>query len=83
MAIWTVCETRGEDFSPTTYELLSQARKVGANAGMETVAVVVGAEVDLADKLNGLAHQVICLKGDNLGDYDAGAWAGALGGKCA
>jgi electron transfer flavoprotein alpha subunit len=50
---------------------------------METVAVVVGAEVDLADKLNGLAHQVICLKGDNLGDYDAGAWAGALGGKCA
>jgi electron transfer flavoprotein alpha subunit len=83
MAIWTVCEARGDDFSPTTYELLSQARKVGAAAGMETVAVVVGAEAELADKLNGKAHQVICLKGGSLGLVDAGSWAEALGGKCA
>jgi len=83
MAIWTVCEARGDDFSPTTYELLSQARKVGAEAGIETVAVVVGAEAELADKLNGQAHQVICLKGGNLGTFDAWSWAEALCGSCA
>jgi len=78
MAIWTVCEARGNDFSPTTYELLSQARKVGAEAGMETVAVVVGVESGLSDRLNGQAHQVICLKAGNLGNFDAGSWAEAL-----
>ena len=83
MAVWTVCEARGDDFSPTTYELLSQARKVGAAAGMETVAVVLGAEAGLADKLHGQARQVICLKGGNLGTFDAGPWAEALCGKCA
>lgn len=83
MAIWTVCEARGDDFSPTTYELLSQANKVGVEAGMKTVAVVAGADAELVDKLNGQAHQVICLKGDHLRSYDAGAWAEALTGRCA
>jgi electron transfer flavoprotein alpha subunit len=83
MAIWTVCEVRGDDFSPTTYELLSQARKVGAEAGMETVAVVAGAEAGLADKLNGKAHQVICLNAGNSGPFDAGLWAEALCSKTA
>lgn len=83
MAIWTVCEARGDDFSPTTYELLSQARKVGAEAGMETVAIVLGAEAELADKLNGQAHRILCLKGDLVGGNDAGAGAEALAGSCA
>ena len=83
MAIWTVCETRGNDFSPTTYELLSQARKVGAEAGIETVAVAVGGEAELADKLNGQAHQVIYLKWSNSENIDAGSWVEALCGICA
>lgn len=81
--IWTICEARKDDFSPTTYELLSQARKVGKEAGMETVAVVIGSEAGLADRLNRQADQVICLKGDRLESYDAGTWAEALGGRCA
>lgn len=83
MAIWTVCEARGDDFSPTTYELLSQARKVGSAAGMESVAVVLGAEAGLADRLNGQAHQVICLKAGNSGVIDAGSWAEPLCGMLA
>lgn len=82
MAIWTVCETRGDDLSSTTYELLSQARKVSAEAGMESVAVVVGAEAELVDKLNGQAHRVLCLKADNLGIIDLDSWAEALCGTC-
>ena len=83
MAIWTVCEARGDDFSPTTYELLSQAGKVGAEAAMESVAVVFGAEAELADKLNGQAHRVLCLKAGTPGNFDAGSWAEALCGRCA
>ena len=83
MAIWTVCDARGDDFSPTTYELLSQARKVGAEAGMESVAVVIGADAELVGKLNGQAHRVICLKAGNLDISAAGSWVGALCNTCA
>jgi electron transfer flavoprotein alpha subunit len=50
---------------------------------METVAIVVGADVELAGTLNGQAHQVICLKAANQGTPDAGSWAEALSGLCA
>ncbi len=83
MAIVTVCEARGDDFSPTTYELLSQARKVGAEAGMESVAVAIGVDAGLIGKLNGQAHRVICLKAGNVEISDEGSWVEALCSTCA
>ena len=82
MAIWTVCEARGDAFRATTYELLSRARQVAAAAGIDSVAVVMGEDTALADQLNGQAQQVLCLQGAHLVGGDAGAWTAALADAC-
>ncbi|MDF1555160.1 MAG: electron transfer flavoprotein subunit alpha/FixB family protein [Deferrisomatales bacterium] len=82
MAIWTVCEARGSAFRATTYELLSRARQVAAAAGIDSVAVVMGADTALADQLNGQAQQVLCLQGSHLVGGDAGVWSAALASAC-
>ena len=82
MAIWTVCEARGDAFRATTYELLSRARQVAAAAGVDSVAVVLGDDAAWADQLDGQAQQVLCLKGTHLDGGDAGAWSAALGSAC-
>jgi electron transfer flavoprotein alpha subunit len=76
-AIVVICEARGDDYRPATYELLAQARRLVAGGG-EVVAVTVGDEAGLRPKLDGLAHRVVTVTGDGLSPYSADAWVEAL-----
>jgi electron transfer flavoprotein alpha subunit len=73
-----VCEARGDDYRPATYELLAQARRLVAGVGGEVVAVTAAGEAGLRQKLDGLAHRVIAVTGDGLAPYTADAWVEAL-----
>ena len=77
-AIVVVCEARGDDYRPATYELLAQARRLVAGGDGEVVAVTVGDEVGQRQKLDGLAHRVVAVTGDGLAPYSADAWVEAL-----
>jgi electron transfer flavoprotein alpha subunit len=78
MSIWTICEGTSDGFRSTTYELLSQARKLAAEAGDEVVAVVLGDDAANKEKLQGLAGKVVALTGDNLSPYSADSWVDAI-----
>lgn len=73
-----ICEGRGDDYRPATYELLAQARRLAAADGGRVVAVVVGDETRLQEKLSGLAHEVVAVVGENLTPYQANPWVEAL-----
>ena len=78
MSIWIVCEGTADGFRSTTYELLSQARKLKADGGDEVVAVVVGDDAANKDKLNGLADRILVLAGPNLSPYETDPWVDAI-----
>ncbi|MHB9149833.1 MAG: electron transfer flavoprotein subunit alpha/FixB family protein [Thermoleophilia bacterium] len=87
--IYVLCEARGDDFRPATYELLSAARGLGAAAGGgatagapggRTVAVAVGSDAALAGKLEGLADRVLTLTAPGLTPFMADTWVEALAG---
>jgi electron transfer flavoprotein alpha subunit len=73
-----VCEARGDDYRPATYELLAQARRLVLGVGGEVVAVTAGGEAGLRQKLDGLAHRVVAVTGDGLEPYTADAWVEGL-----
>jgi electron transfer flavoprotein alpha subunit len=75
MSIWVLCEGAGDHYRSSTYELLSEARKL---AGSDTTALVVGDDAAFKDKLAGLAGKVVVLAGDNLSPYSAESWIGAI-----
>jgi len=82
-AIVVMCEARGDDYRPATYELLAQARRLAAGgggeaAGNEVVAVTLGDEAGLKSRLNGQANRVVTLTGDGLAPYSADAWVDVL-----
>lgn len=77
-AIVVVCEARGDDYRPASYELLAQARRLVAGVGGEVVAVTAGDEAALRQRLEGLAHRVVAVTGDGLAPYSADAWVEAL-----
>lgn len=77
-AIVVVCEARGDDYRPATYELLAQARRLVEGVGGEVVAVTAGDEAGLRQRLDGLAHRVVAVTGDGLAPYTADAWVEAL-----
>lgn len=88
-AIYVLCEARSDDFRPATYELLAAARGLGAAAagaattgapGGGTVALVAGADVALAGKLEGLADRVLTLAAPGLAPFMADSWVEALAG---
>ena len=85
-AIYVLCEARGDDFRPATYELLAVARGLaaaaatsGAVAGGGTVALVAGSDVAQAARLEGLADTVLTLTAPGLMPYTADPWVEALG----
>jgi electron transfer flavoprotein alpha subunit len=73
-----VCEARGDDFRPATYELLSQARRLAPAIDGPVIAVVVGEDSPLAPKLDGLADRVVTVSGACLDPYSADPWVEAL-----
>jgi electron transfer flavoprotein alpha subunit len=75
MSIWVLCEGAGGKFRSSTYELLSEARKL---AGADTAALVVGDDAALKDDLDGLAGKVVVLTGDNLSPYTSDSWLAAV-----
>ena len=77
-AIVVVCEARGDDYRPATYELLAQARRLVADGGGQVVAVTVGDEAGLRARLDGLAQRMVTVTGDGLAPYSADAWVEAL-----
>ena len=78
MSIWIVCEGTADGYRSTTYELLSQARKLKADGGEEVVAVVVGDDAANKDRLNGLADRILVLAGPNLSPYETDPWVDAI-----
>lgn len=78
MSIWIVCEGTADGYRSTTYELLSQARKLKADGGKEVVAVVVGDDAANKDRLNGLADRILVLAGPNLSPYETDPWVDAI-----
>ncbi len=76
---YVICEARGEEFRPATYELLAVARAITATTGGEVTAVVAGPEVTLKAKLDGLAHRVLALTAPELTPFSADPWVEALG----
>lgn len=76
--IYVLCEARGDDFRPATYELLAAARGLTAAAGAETVALVIGADAALAGKLEGLAHRILAVTAPGLTPFTADPWVEAL-----
>lgn len=78
MAIWIVCEGTAEGYRSTTYELLSQARRLKAENGDEIVALVAGDDTTQKDKLGGLADKVLMLTGPSLSPYSPDAWVEAI-----
>jgi electron transfer flavoprotein alpha subunit len=78
MSIWVLCEGAGDGYRSTTYELLSEARKLGASDGGEVVAVVVGDDAANKDRLTGLAGKVLVLAGPNLSPYESDPWVDAI-----
>ena len=78
MSIWIVCEGTVDGYRSTTYELLSQARKLKADGGEEVVAVVVGDDAANKDRLNGLADRILVLAGPNLSPYETDPWVDAI-----
>ena len=78
MSIWIVCEGTVDGYRSTTYELLSQARKLKADGGEEVVALVVGDDAANKDRLNGLADRILVLAGPNLSPYETDPWVDAI-----
>jgi electron transfer flavoprotein alpha subunit len=78
--IYVLCEARGEEFRPATYELLAVARGLTAASGGHTVALVAGADVALVGRLGGLAHRVVTLTAAGLDPFTADPWVEALAG---
>jgi len=76
--LYIICEARGEEFRPATYELLAAARAITAATGGEVTAVVAGPEVTLKAKLEGLAHRVVTLTAPELTPFSADSWVDAL-----
>lgn len=80
MKIWVVCEGQGEGYRSSTFELLSQARRMAGAGGGTVTAVALGAEAAHAKSLDGLAHRILAVEGRNLSPYAADPWVGALAG---
>ncbi len=76
--LYVICEARGEEFRPATYELLAVARAITAATDGEVTAVVAGPEVALKSKLEGLAHRVLALTAPELTPFSADSWVDAL-----
>lgn len=79
-ALVVIGESRGGEFRPATLELLGRARQVAAVTGERVVAVLLGDEAALAERLTGLAHRVVALSGPTLAPYAADPWVEALAG---
>jgi electron transfer flavoprotein alpha subunit len=79
MDIWVVCEGQREGYRSSTFELLSQARRMSG----AVTAVTLGADAGHAKALHGLAHRILAVEGRNLSPYAADPWVGALGGLLA
>ncbi|MDW7710338.1 MAG: electron transfer flavoprotein subunit alpha/FixB family protein [Deferrisomatales bacterium] len=82
MAIWVVCEGQGGGYRASTWELLSQGRRLAGPEG-EVVAVVLGADGEAAQALDGAAHRVLKVAGAGLDPYCSDAWTEVLGGLLA
>lgn len=80
VSICVVCEGQGSAYRSSTYELLSQARRLAAGGNATVVALALGADASHAEALRGLAHRVVAAEGRNLTPYMADPWVGALAG---
>ena len=75
--IWVFCEQRGGQMMPTTYELISEGRKLADQLGVKLCGLLLGENVDgLAKDLGGYgADEVILCEHPLLKTYTTDAYA--------
>lgn len=74
--IWVFCEQRGGILMDTDFELISEARKLADERGVQVVGLLLGSNVrDLAGELGGYgADRVIVCEAPELNDYTTDAY---------
>ena len=79
--IWAFAEVKDGNIRKVSFELLSQAKKMGEKLGEEIVAVLLGSGVEgLTGKLAQYADKVYWMDDPVLAQYTTDAYAGALTG---
>jgi electron transfer flavoprotein alpha subunit len=81
--LWVLPQAADGDLSPVSFELLATARRLAADAGGKTVAVLLGAPgiERLADRLGAHgADRVLAVPDPRLEPFTADAWRDALDG---
>lgn len=78
--IWVIAESKEGKVRSSTFELVSEGKKVASEKGEELVAVLMGTNLEgMADSLAHYgADKVVLIENDKLAEYTSGAYAKAL-----
>ena len=61
--VWVFCEQRQGKMMPTTFELISEGRKLADELGVELCGILLGDNVDdIAAELGGYGADVVCVE---------------------